>query len=235
MDKILIADVSRWNNVNFQKLWNAGIRGVIIKAGQYNFIKEIWVKDPLFEQHYKMATEIGMMVGAYYYSGAINFSQSETESKAFMEHVIDKVFTLPLCGDFEDDRYDSEKLKNIVRAAGRTIENMNYYFMAYMDEDNYSRLPQDIKRDYGIWIADWRANNSFYASTEGIKMHQFTSTSMVNGNKILPYDLDISVMHYNLPKAIVNNALFGMEAETWGEKFAEITAAIAKTIRIWGE
>lgn len=236
MKRILIADVSKWNYVNYHQLWKGGVRGIIIKAGQYNLSQHKFTIDPLFERHYKGAQDSGMLCGAYYYSTASNETESKEEVEEFLKVIKGKVWLLPLCGDYENKRYGSEELESIIQTAGDRIEDYNYYFMAYMDKDNYLRASEKLKDKYAIWIADWENNSERWEDVNGVKMHQFTYSGTDNGVAIWNEPLDLSRLFYNIPQAIFLHGLFGPEMidirknKTW----KNIADEIINTVNIWG-
>lgn len=211
MKKILIADVSHWNKVDFNELKKNGVEGVIIKAGEYSLQEGTFAVDKMFEEHYSRAIAAGMLCGAYYYSKAKDSIIAEKEAMLFLRAVQNKTWLLPLVGDFEFARYNGNTLNSIIHAAAQAIEKMNYYFMAYMDKDNFGRY-RNYAGDYAVWIADWDKKTEWEKYSNFIKMHQYTSRGENwEGKKIVNYDLDISIMLYNIPKAIMENALFGPE------------------------
>jgi GH25 family lysozyme M1 (1,4-beta-N-acetylmuramidase) len=60
---IEILDISHWQDVmNWQKMANAGIKGVYIK-----FSQGIGYKDPRAERHYVNAKSVGLWVGSYHF------------------------------------------------------------------------------------------------------------------------------------------------------------------------
>lgn len=209
-----IIDVSHWNDQQmvYKKIANYNeITGIMIKIGEYSQTHRKMVKDSKFDIYYTMALNAGLDIGCYYFSKATTQEESVYETKEILSLTEDYFFSLPICGDYETSRYTQEKMDEIIAPAGIMVEQAGYYFMAYMDKDNYSRVSKNLKDRYGFWVASWNTSPSSelmkWENTPGVKMWQYTSTGVEIGGG----DIDCSALLYNLPQAILQNRLYNID------------------------
>ena len=101
---------------------------VIIKAGQRDYT------DPLYEQHYKAATDAGIPVGAYWYGEAKTVAEARKEADCFIERLRGKKFAYPVYYDVEDGMLDldSKALSAVVDAFLSRVEKAGYWVGLYM-------------------------------------------------------------------------------------------------------
>jgi len=94
-------DVSHWQGkIDFNKVKNAGMDFVIIKAGGSD---AGYYQDSNFVRYYEDAVKAGLKVGAYYFVGQ-HFANSTTgkiEASRFLDIVKGKTFDFPLYCDIE--------------------------------------------------------------------------------------------------------------------------------------
>lgn len=155
MEKQFGIDVSSWQkNYPYEKAISEGVKFVIIRAGYST------KKDSQFETHYKRAKELGLKVGAYWFSYASNASKAETEARAFLKAVEGKQFELPLYMDVESSTIQkaSKSDRNAgIEAFAKIIENAGYYFAVYTNTNWYNNLisGSELNKKYDWWIAQW--------------------------------------------------------------------------------
>ncbi|MEG0457795.1 MAG: GH25 family lysozyme, partial [Oscillospiraceae bacterium] len=131
--QINVIDVSTWQkNVDFVKVKNDGIQGVIIRAGfGWDEPKQ---KDNMFESHYKNAKAAGLKIGAYHYSYATNKQQATREAYTFMDYIKGKEFDYPVFYDVEDavqSKLSGDQIAEIMVTFGDILEGNGYYIGMY--------------------------------------------------------------------------------------------------------
>ena len=138
---------------------------VIIKAGQRDFT------DPLFEQHYKAATEKGIQCGAYWYGEAKSIEDAQKEADCFIERLKGKQFAFPVYYDVEGDmlKLDSKTLSAVVNAFLERVEKAGYWVGLYMSGcPMHDSITDAVLMRYALWVAD----------TRGVDPHQYIGTDL---------------------------------------------------------
>lgn len=136
---------------------------VIIKAGQRDFT------DPLFEQHYKAATEKGIPCGAYWYGEAKTIEDAQKEADCCIERLKGKKFAFPIYYDVEGDmlKLDSKTLSAVVNAFLERVEKAGYWVGLYMSGcPMHDSITDAVLMRYALWVAD----------TRGVDPHQYIGT-----------------------------------------------------------
>lgn len=176
-----IIDVSKHNGViDWKKVRASGIEGVIIRAG---YGKSISQKDTMFEKNYSGAAEVGLHIGAYWYSYAVSAAEARQEAAAFLEAVKGKKFDLPLWLDIEDKcqlHLGKSTCTDITATFLTDIENAGYYAGVYSFDSFFSsNLEPWIRSRYAVWAA--RVENVLpeFAAEWGI--HQYSWKGRVGG------------------------------------------------------
>ncbi len=98
-------DISKWNNgddwttlkLNLGAVKAAGIDFVIIRCGSTNK-----GKDPMFEMYYNECKRLGLDVGAYFYSYALDAASAVSDARKCLSYIEGKQFEYPIYMDFED-------------------------------------------------------------------------------------------------------------------------------------
>lgn len=208
-------DLSKHNGtVDFNAIKNAGHTFVILRVG-YGVNG---TKDPKFEEYYQQAKAVGLKVGAYYYSYALNVSGAENEANNFLNYVAGKQFEMPVYIDMEDaDNYKQKNgfpsnstLNQICNRFCEIVQSHGYYVGVYASQSWFaSKLT--LLGDYTKWIARYGSNNGTmqYDYSDGYGMYQFTSNYKLNGKT---FDRNISYVDFT--SAIKTNGLNGYGANT---------------------
>lgn len=214
--KIYGIDLSRHNgNVSFDKIKAAGNQFVILRAGYGTS-----TKDSMFETYYQQAKAVGLGIGAYWYSYALNTSQAKQEAKKFINVVKGKIFDYPLYIDMEDsDDYKEEHgmpsdatLVAICQTFCQELEKQGYYAGIYASQSCFNNtLKGLVKGRYDEWVANWGTNDGTLQSdkSNSYRMHQFTSQYLLDGKR---YDRD--VCYYDYPAVIKKKGLNGYSKDS---------------------
>ena len=175
---------------------------VIIKAGQRDFT------DPLFEQHYKAATEKGIPCGAYWYGEAKSIEDAQKEADCCIERLKGKQFAFPIYYDVEGDmlKLDSKTLSAVVNAFLERVEKAGYWVGLYMSGcPMHDSITDAVLMRYALWVADYR----------GVDPHQYIGTDLgmwqykVGQIEGIKGDVDLDRCYTDYPARIKSKGLNG--------------------------
>lgn len=205
-------DISKHNGtLDFNAIKKAGNSFVIIRAG---YGKEISQKDPKFEEYYKKARAVGLDVGVYWYSYALNASDAKKEAQVCLEAIKGKQFEYPVFIDMEDaDGYKKEHggvsnsvLCDICEVFCEELEKAGYYAGIYASESWFNNQLKNMSKSYDRWVANWGTNDgTLQTKKTSYRIHQFTSQYSLNGKR---FDRNV-VYDYDYPKVIKDKGLNG--------------------------
>lgn len=197
-------DLSEHNgSLDFQAIKNAGNDFVILRCG---YGSESSQKDTHFEYYYTQAKKVGLHVGAYLYSYALNTKEALAEAKICSRWLKGKQFDMPIYYDMEDaDGYKKKHgmpsnatLSAICETFCSHMEKQGYYVGIYASE---SWLKNQLalvvsKNKYDLWCANWGTNNGTLQSdkSSAYRLHQFTSMYSLSAKR-----LDRNVLYYDYP------------------------------------
>lgn len=188
--KTLILDVSKWNTrTNLKEFKDNGFTGIIIRAGYGN--NHI---DPKAESWYKKAVELGMDVGAYWFSYAKTISDSHIEALSLLKWVKGKQITLPLAYDYEESKLGKKVERNLINSFGKLfcqiIEDAGYYSMFYSNKDYYNGVwDNEIKKKFDCWYARYKPISTIIDEIPNVHLAQF-ATSYKIGSKVISQDVN---------------------------------------------
>ena len=172
-------DISKYNgNVNMRVAKQNGVEFVILKAGS-----GARGEDPYFQTNYKNAKAAGMLVGAYWYSYAMNVNEAKGEAIRFMKLLADKQFEYPVYLDFEDpsQRNISRSTKTDMAIAFMDILEKNGYYTGLYSSGDWinNKFDRARMKNYDVWIAHWYVNSARCYRSYG--MWQYTNKKQVPG------------------------------------------------------
>lgn len=173
---------------------------VIIKAGQRDYT------DPLYEQHYKAATDAGIPVGAYWYGEAKTVAEARKEADCFIERLRGKKFAYPVYYDVECDMLDldSKALSAVVDAFLSRVEKAGYWVGLYMSGiPMHDKISADVLRRYALWVADTRGQQPTYITSYGMWQYNTGKVDGVTG------DVDLDYCYTDYPTQIKAKGLNG--------------------------
>ena len=173
-------DISKWNGgIDFNKVKNAGINFVIIRAG----FGTTGI-DPRFKANYKLAQNAGLHVGAYWYSYAKTKAELQNEISAFLNAIKGMQFEMPVYWDIEE-KWVINNINYVIPTVCGALENAGYFSGYYTSSSVNASVSDENKKRYTSWIAHWGKKAGTYNP-----MHQYSSTgkiSGINGNVDLDY------------------------------------------------
>ena len=160
-------DLSSHNaGINFLNLKNEGVEFAILRAGYTGYGNGVSkAKDTSFEEFYNVAKEVGMGVGAYWFSCANTYDKGKAEAEFMYENCLKgKQFDYPIYIDVENDTGGKNWLVNAGKEAitdgiigfCETLENLGYYVGIYANQDWFKNwINLDRVKDYDKWLAAW--------------------------------------------------------------------------------
>lgn len=216
-----IMDVSRWQgNIDWNKVKASGlVSGVMLRA-LGNSAKDKPSKpyiDPTFERNYAECKRLGIPVGVYYYSKAVNTAEADAELALLRKVLTGKTVQLPVAVDIEDSYVqaplDKQTLTDIAAHALAAIEQMGFYTMLYtglyFGQTNLY-MGGAALRKYDVWLARYPRDKS-KTKPEGkpktdfsFGMWQYTSTASVPG---VSGNVDLNHAYKDYAKIIAKKGL----------------------------
>lgn len=159
-------DVSEFQgNVDWKAVKDSGIEFVIIRLGYrgYGDAGNL-VLDPCFEQNIQGASEVGLDVGVYFFSQAVNKEEASEEAAFVMEHIKDYQINGPVVFDTEEIKFDTARTDNLT---GEEFTDVCIVFCDIIKEAGYRPMiyanmkwmafKLDLTRleKYEKWYADY--------------------------------------------------------------------------------
>ena len=105
--------------------------------------------DKRFEQNYSGAKAVGIPVGAYWYSYAMNENEARQEADVFLSVIKGKQFEMPVYFDLEEKKQfnlGKERVSAIMRAFLERVESAGYFTGLYgcaSSHNTYRRWHQE--------------------------------------------------------------------------------------------
>ena len=201
-------DVSVHNgNIDWNKVKADGIEFAILRAGFGRLEKQ---KDEKFEQNYAGAKAVGIPVGAYWYSYAMDEDEARLEADVFLKVIKGKQFEMPVYFDLEEKKqFDlgKEKVSAIMRAFLEKVEKAGYFVGLYGSASSLTtHTADDIKSRYTIWLAHW-VDKTNYSGAYGI--WQYSEKGKVDG---INGNVDLDICYKDFTTIIKGKGLNG-----WGK------------------
>ena len=184
-------------SINWQTVYNSGIRAAIIRVGGRGYGTGEIYGDAGFEANLINAKAAGLKVGVYFFSAAINEAEAEQEANYAINQVKNTGVSLdlPIYIDFEGDgnggnnggRVEANVNQytgtRILKKFGDTVKANGYLpgiYAGYYFLDSYSNLSEVRGWNYSMWVA-WYSNNALYNVPYTVEMWQYTGYGYVNG------------------------------------------------------
>lgn len=209
-------DISKYQaGINLSAVKNAGMDFAILRAGYTGYGDGVSkAKDSCFETFYNQAKEVGLNVGAYWFTCANTYQKGVDEANWMYENCLKgKQFEYPIYIDVEDDTGKRYYLRNAgkeattqgVKGFCETLENLGYYVGVYASDISGFKDMMNIEQltRYDKWVARYGSKPS-YVTEYG--MHQYTSNGKINGYS---GNLDMNESYKDYPEIIKKAGLNG--------------------------
>lgn len=192
---------SHQGEVNWQKVKDSGVEFVFLRVGYRGYEQGLLNPDSAFEEYYNGVRSVGLPVGVYFFSQAIDEKEAMDEAFYVLEHIRNKEITLPVVYDLEEIDYDTSRIEEI-SAEQRTnnalafcqkIEENGYRAMIYTNL-SWSQDYFDLYRimNYPLWFAH-------YSSLPGLEydfeIWQYSDKAEIDG---IEWPVDVN-LYFNFP------------------------------------
>lgn len=212
-NKIYGIDVSVYNgDIDFEKVKAEGYSFVIVRAGARGYGSAgKMIEDSRFEEHVDNAHKAGLMVGAYYYTQAVNKAEVKQEVDVTLRKIGSRKLEMPVYFDIEP-AYDWNGAPGRLVAANLSKAqkaDLCKYFCDLINNAGYQSGVTSCKswfeweidmssleKQYDVWLAHY-TNSTNYASD--YNMWQFNSTRKVNGVYSNYTDQDVRYIEMTKP------------------------------------
>ena len=187
-------DVSRWQeDIDFEKVKNAGVEFVFIKVGGTIGIDGEYYTDVKFQQNIEGFNKVGIPVGIYFYSYAATSTQAKEDAEWLLKQIKDYKVDLPIVYDWEnwssynDFNMSFYNLTNNAKVFLDTVKASGYDGLLYSSKSYLEKIWLDI--DYPIWLAHYTSKSDY----EGEYSYwQMCDNGLVDG---INANVDIDIMY----------------------------------------
>lgn len=150
-------DISKWQgDFNLAQAKAEGVEFVIVKAGGSDAGR---YKDKQFENNYNKCKQLGIPVGAYYFSKDLSVADAEASAEHFIGLLKGKQFELPIYMDVEHQSMlglGKQKLTDVVETFCNKMEEAGYYVGIYSSESFFrNQMDESRLSRFTHWIARW--------------------------------------------------------------------------------
>ncbi len=181
-------DVSAFQgDIDWQQVKDSGIRFAIIRLGYRGYGKAgKLVEDEFAKKNLKEATEVGMPIGAYFFSQALNIKEADEEIAYMLKILGDYELDMPIILDWEIPT-DTARTVNM---DARTLTDIQLHFCKVMVEKGYTPMvyfnwSQSTRllhltelEQYPFWLALYQDRMTYPYKVE---MWQYTDKGRVPG------------------------------------------------------
>ena len=189
-------DVSAFQgNIDWQKVKDSGIRFAMLRLGYRGYESGRLVEDEYIQKNLKATREVGMPIGAYFFSQALTIKEVDEEIDFMLKVLGDYDLHMPIVLDWEIPTSDART----ARMDARTLTALQEYFCQTMVEKGFTPmiyfnwhqsntlLYLNELEDYPFWLALYTERMTYPYKVE---MWQYTSSGRVPG---IQGDVDINV------------------------------------------
>ncbi len=197
-------DVSSWQGeIDWEKVKATGIDYVMIRCGFRNLTNDEIHVDKTFHYNIKEANRLGIPVGVYFYSTAINEKEALEEASFVLNLIKDYDVIYPVAYDFE--MFNEKRTKNV---SDRTINNNAIKFLDYIRAHGYNGMIYtnlsalnkhwniEMFEGFRIWYAQYIDKSTYEGKYD---MWQYTDNGRVDGI-VGEVDLNESYIAYKVVK-----------------------------------
>ena len=181
-------DVSKYQgDIDWRLVKESGIEFVIIRLGFRGYGSGELVIDEYFHQNVVGALKVGIDVGVYFFSQAINQEEAYEEAEFVYNNIKDYNITYPVIFDTEEikndeartDGLDINELTDITITFCERIKELDFDIMIYANS-KWLTTSLDLTRleDYDIWYADYQEEPLYPYQFE---MWQYSEEGIVPG------------------------------------------------------
>lgn len=182
-------DVSEYQpQVNWQQVKEAGIDYVMVRLGYRGYGEAgTLVEDPMFRSHMEGAVAVGLDVGVYFFSQAVNEQEVLEEVQFVLDRIAEYKITCPVVFDTEEIKFDTARTDNLTAKEFTdncitfcdTVKEAGYDTMIYANM-KWMAFTLELSRltEYDKWYADYEP---LPQCPYEFAMWQYTETGAVAG------------------------------------------------------
>lgn len=178
--------------IDWNKVKKAGIHGAIIRCGYRGYGSGALNEDSMFMTHIANANKVGLKLGIYFFTEAINAAEGKEEAQ-FALKMLKKAgvkLTYPIAIDTENIKeknpvpranstvLSKAKRTEAVKAFCEEIKANGYEPMIYASTDWLNNQLDMSKLPYTVWVAQYNTKVTY---TGKYALWQYTSTANVDG------------------------------------------------------
>lgn len=184
-------DISKYQaGINLEQIKNSGVQFAILRAGYTGWGDGVSkAKDTNFESFYATAKNIGLPVGAYWFSIATSYQKGVDEANWMYNNCLKgKKFEYPIYIDVEDDTGGKQYLRKAGKQATtdgikgfcETLEKLGYYVGIYASDISGFKDMMYIEQlaKYDKWVARYGSEPKYVTS---YGMWQYSSSERISG------------------------------------------------------
>ena len=198
-------DISSYQTkVDWEQVKNAGFEFVFIRIGGrgYGEAGKLYA-DKMAQSHYEGAKSVGMQVGCYFFSQALNTEEAIEEADYALELIKDWELDLPVVFDWEclEDDYrtadtTARELTDCAKAFCKRVQEAGRSPMVYFNANqSHKDMYLEELTDYPFWLAMYTDQMRYPFKVD---FWQYTNEGTVPG---IPGTMDINLM---FPTPVLN-------------------------------
>ena len=201
-------DISFWNkDIDWKKVKESGQVQFAIIRTSFGWSNREKFTDSKLKNNIKGAKSVGIPIGAYHYSYAINCQEAIWEADFFIDRLKWAKWEYPVCMDIEDKcqlKLNNDERTNIIITFLDRVEKAGYY-AAFYTNLNWTKKFLDLKRlsRFDLWIAQWHKECN---CERPYGIWQYTSKGNIPG---IEGNVDLDISYVNYPKIIKERHLNG--------------------------
>lgn len=187
-------DISEFQGVvDFNKLKEAGVEFVILRAGSTKGIKGEYFVDSKFHENIKKANEANMPVGIYFYSYANSKEKAIKDAKWLLKEIKGYKVDLPIAFDWENWSFYNEfnlsffGLTDMANSFLDIFKKAGYEGMLYSSKTYLEEIWLDTP--YPVWLAHYTKQTSYKGNYSYWQLCSNGHVAGING------DVDIDIRY----------------------------------------
>ena len=192
-------DVSKWNGtIDWNAVKNSGVEYVIIRCGYRGSSQGSLIEDPKYASNIKGATAVGLKVGVYFFTQAVDEREAVEEASMVLEKVKNYKISYPIFLDVESsggraDSISKETRTAVCKAFCQTIQNAGYTAGIYANKTWLeTKLDASALSAYKIWLAQYAATPTYKGRYDLWQYRSTGNVTGISGN----VDMNISYLGY---------------------------------------
>lgn len=175
--------------IDWAKVKADGVQFAILRVGYRGYSNGRLCADPKFEEYIAGAASVGLPVGLYYYTEAINTKEAIEEAQYCINAAKNYKISLPIVYDYEHANKTGRKYKaklskaaatSLCKAFCETIEAAGYTPMVYANKTDLTSTINgaELAQSYKIWLAQYNTKTTY---TGAYEYWQYSSKGSIDG------------------------------------------------------